>query len=258
MSFDDDLTACADLVQQGDPERFRCVMAAPVTARPVLFALYAMNIEISRAPWVSKESMIAEMRLQWWREVGQEIAAGVPVRRHYVTTPLSRILTPDMGQVLDDMADARRWDIYRDPFDDEAAFDRHIDRTSGGLMWMAASSLGSADEGVVRAFAYGAGVAAWLLAIPELEANKRIPLLDGTPEGVKDLASKGLKCIKAARDQRHKVSAASGVALWTGWQAETVLKQAVRQPERVSHGALGQSEFSNRIGLMKRAVTGRW
>ena len=33
MRFDDDLTACADLVRRGDPERFLAAMAAPVAAR---------------------------------------------------------------------------------------------------------------------------------------------------------------------------------------------------------------------------------
>ena len=32
MRFDDDLTACADLVRRGDPERFLAAMAAPVAS----------------------------------------------------------------------------------------------------------------------------------------------------------------------------------------------------------------------------------
>ncbi|MDF1726920.1 MAG: phytoene synthase, partial [Sulfitobacter sp.] len=32
MSFDDDLNACAALVERGDPLRFRAAMAAPVAA----------------------------------------------------------------------------------------------------------------------------------------------------------------------------------------------------------------------------------
>ena len=93
MRFDDDLTACADTVQKGDPDRFLATMAAPVSARPLLFTLYAFNIELSRAPWASQESMIAEMRVQWWRDVGAEIATGTAVRRHYVATPLAALRT---------------------------------------------------------------------------------------------------------------------------------------------------------------------
>ncbi|MDC0656653.1 squalene/phytoene synthase family protein [Leisingera sp. SS27] len=258
MQFDADLTACAELVQKSDPDRFLATMAAPVPARPLLFALYAFNIELARAPWASKEGMIAEMRVQWWRDVGAEIAEGKQVRRHYVATPLARLLKPELAACIDTMAEARRWDIYKDPFEDQAEFDRYIDRTSGSLMWMAAASLGPAEEDVVRDFGYGAGVASWLRAIPELEAQKRIPLLDGTLEGVQNLACKGLERLQKARSQRASVSKPSAVALLAGWQAEAVLKQAIRQPGRVAQGALGQSEFRRRAGLMRRAVTGRW
>lgn len=258
MQFDADLTACADLVQKSDPDRFLATMAAPVQARPLLFALYAFNIELARAPWASQESMIAEMRVQWWRDVGAEIAEGKPVRRHYVATPLARLLKPELAACIDGMAEARRWDIYKDPFEDETEFDRYINRTSGSLMWMAAASLGPADEAVVRDFGYGAGVASWLRAIPELESQKRIPLLDGTLEGVQALARKGLKKLKEAHFSRAAVSKPAGTALLAGWQAEAVLKQAVREPERVAQGGLGLSEFRRRAGLMRRAVTGRW
>ena len=63
MQFDADLMACAELVQRADPDRFMAAMAAPVAARRVLFPLYALNVEIARAPWVTQEAMIAEMRL---------------------------------------------------------------------------------------------------------------------------------------------------------------------------------------------------
>ncbi|MFN3209661.1 MAG: squalene/phytoene synthase family protein, partial [Roseovarius sp.] len=76
MALDPDIMACAGLVHRGDPERFAATMAAPVPAREKLFPLYAFNVEVSRAPWVTQESMIAEMRLQWWRDVLEEIRTG--------------------------------------------------------------------------------------------------------------------------------------------------------------------------------------
>ncbi|OIQ45451.1 MAG: phytoene synthase [Roseobacter sp. MedPE-SW] len=258
MIFDDDLTSCAELVQQGDPDRFMAVMAAPAEARPLLFALYAFNIELARAPWASQESMIAEMRVQWWRDIGEEIAQGGPVRRHHVATPLGRLLSAELAGHIDALAEARRWDIYTEPFEDEAAFDRYIDATSGGLMWMAAASLGQADEAVVRKFAYGVGVANLLRAIPDLVAHKRIPLLDGTPEGLRQLARKALARIQEAEQKRAMVSTEAGMPLLSGWQAKAILKQALRQPERVAEGSLGQSEFHRRTGLIWRAARRRW
>ncbi|WP_083096577.1 squalene/phytoene synthase family protein [Pseudophaeobacter leonis] len=258
MEFDDDLTSCAQLVQQADPDRFLAVMAAPPASRAVLFALYAFNVELARAPWASQESMIAEMRVQWWRDIGAEITQGGPVRRHNVATPLGRLLSPDLARQIEPMAEARRWDIYRDPFEDEAGFDHYIDATTGSLMWMAAAALGQADEVVVRKFAYGVGISNWLRAIPELVAQKRIPLLDGTDDGVRRLAQKGLDHIAEADKARHLVSKQSGVALFSGWQARAILMQSIRQPERVAGASLGQSEFRRRFCLIWRSSLGRW
>ncbi|ESW62088.1 MAG: phytoene synthase, partial [Rhodobacter sp. CACIA14H1] len=123
MSID----ACAALVERGDPDRFAAVMAAPVAARGRLFVLYAFNLEVARAPWVTKEPMIAEMRLQWWRDVVAEAAAGRPARAHEVAGPLAALLR-EAGlpvEVLDRLVEARRWDVYREAFEDGAAFDAY-------------------------------------------------------------------------------------------------------------------------------------
>lgn len=256
--FSDDLTACAALVQRGDPDRFMAAMAAPVAVRRVLFPIYAMNVEVARAPWVTQEAMIAEMRLQWWRDAVAEIAAGGPVRRHEVVTPLSDVLISDLAAQADEMIAVRRWDIYRDPFEDSDHFERYIDQTSGTLMWLAARSLGAADEQVVRDFAFASGLANWFRAIPELEANRRVPLLDGTPDGVRALAEQGLARLTNARKQRSEISKEAGAALLAGGQAESILKQAAVHPEHVAKGTLGTSEARKRLGLMLRSATGRW
>ena len=119
MSFE----ACAGIVERGDPERFLAIMAAPVPARRVLFPIIAFNVEVARAPWVTQEPMIAEMRLQWWRDALDEIAEGKEVRKHAVTTPLAEVLTPHQARELDRLVAARRWDVYSAPFEDAAHFE---------------------------------------------------------------------------------------------------------------------------------------
>ena len=258
MSFDADLTACAALVERGDPLRFRAAMAAPVAARRVLFPLYAFNVEVARAPWVTQEAIIAEMRLQWWRDVCEEISEGKPVRRHDVTTPLSGVITAQDAHLLDELIAARRWDIYKDAFEDAAHFERYIDQTSGHLTWVAARRLGAAEEGLVRDAAYAAGVAAWLRAIPQLEAAGRVPLLDGTPEGVKSLAEGALARLAKARQHRKKVSKAARAALLHVGAAQPVLEAAAGGPALVAEGVLPLPESVDRMGLGYRALTGRW
>ena len=258
MTAQDDLGACAQIVEKGDGERFLATMAARPEARAVLFPLYAFNIEVARAPWVTQEAMIGEMRLQWWRDALEEIREGRPVRRHEVITPLAKWLDAEGAVALDGLVAARRWDLYRDPFEDEAAFTAHIEATTGNLFWVAARALGDAQEQVVRDFAYGVGVANWLRAIPALEARGCYPLVDGRPEAVAKLAADALARMRSARAQRRAISGDAGQALFAGWQADGVLKRAVAMPGRVGEGALEGSEFARKAGLMRRVLTRRW
>ncbi len=53
------LRDCAERVEKGDPDRFAATMAAPPAARARLWPLYAVNLEIARAPWASSEPATA-------------------------------------------------------------------------------------------------------------------------------------------------------------------------------------------------------
>jgi phytoene synthase len=240
MSFDADLTACAALVQRADADRFRAAMAAPVAVRPVLFALYAFNVEVARAPWVTQEAMIAEMRLQWWRDALEEIAKGGIVRRHEVVTPLAHALDAVGARALDCLVAARRWDIYRDPFEDTDHFSAYLADTSGALMWAAARALGAepAAEMPVRAFGAATGLARFLQAVPELEAQKRVPLVDGRAEAIADLCNAALKSMPTRAALRRAAGPAGQPALIEGFLTQALLQQAARDPGRVGAGAL--------------------
>lgn len=253
-----DLTGCAGIVQRGDPDRFRAAMAAPVAARPALFAIYAFNVEVSRAPWMTQESMIAEMRLQWWRDALEEIAQGNTVRRHEVVTPLAGMLDGEGAALLDALIAARQWDIYRDPFEDDAHLTDYLEKTSGNLMLAAARALGEVEASIVMDAGYAAGVANWLRAIPALEDAGRIPLLDGRPEGIKALAETGLRRLRAARAGRSGVSAAARPALLAAWQAEAVLTRAVAHPELAAEGRLTPGPIRSSLTLLAQSVGGRW
>ena len=258
MRFDADLTFCADLVRRADPDRFMAVMAAPVEARPVLFAVFALCIEVARAPWVTQEPMIAQIRLQWWRDALAEIAAGQKARHHEVVTPLARLLSRDQAGALDEMVAVRHWDIERKSFEDLAHFQNYINQTSGTPMWIAAQVLGQADENVVRDFAYASGLANWLRAVPELRVRGRLPLPDASPEAISALALGGLDRLRRARGQRSRVSRAASAALLAGWQAGAMLQRAADDPALVDKGELMPGELRRRASLMKRVVTGRW
>jgi len=244
------LQACAELVRRGDPDRFLAAMAAPPEARRVLFAIYAFNVEVARAPWVTKESMIAEMRLQWWRDALEEIAKGGPVRSHEVTTVLADVLDAEGARLLDHLIQARRWDIYLDPFEDSGHFVDYLDQTAGHLAWVAARALGAgAGESDVRDIAWASGLANWFLAIPELAARGRIPLVDGRAEAVRGLATAGLQRLDQARPPK-----AARAALLAAWRTRGILKRAQAAPDRVAAGALAESDFKRKAGLFWASI----
>ncbi|MGR3323347.1 MAG: squalene/phytoene synthase family protein [Pseudooceanicola sp.] len=255
--FGPDLVACAQLVERADPARFRAVMAAPVAARRRLFPLYAFNVEVARAPWVTQEPMIAEMRLQWWRDALEEIAAGGTVRRHEVVTPLAEVLAAEDARRLDGLIDARRADLEDAPFEDAAAFWAYLDATGGTLLWVAARMLGAEDgqEAAVRDAGVAQGLANWFLAIPALEEAGKRPLPDGRAETVAGLARDGLARLARARRARRDIPAAAMLPVaGTG----RILARAARRPGDVAGGALEAGAFGTRVELALRALSGRW
>ena len=256
--FSDDLNACAAIVEKGDPDRFRFAMAAPVTARAVLFPIYAFNVEVARAPWVTKEPMIAEMRLQWWRDAMDEIAERGIVRRHEVVTPLAQVLTPELAQELDRLVAARRWDIYRDPFEDAAHFTQYLEETAGLLAYASAAALGDVVRVVAVDAGYAMGLASYFTAIPALEDQGRKPLVDGRPDAISALADDALGRLANARAQRSAVSAKSRPAFLGLRKAEKLLQQVQANPTRVADGTLGVSDITNTAMLSWASITGSW
>ncbi len=248
--------ACAELVRRADPERFAALMAAAPADRPALAVLYAFNAELARAPWASAEPMLAEMRLQWWRDVIAAEAAG-PSAPHEVATPLGRLIRTKALPLaaLDGMAAARLWDIYREPHADTAALWAYLDATGGALMWLAAKALGAgaAREGAARAAGQASALANYLRAAPQLESLGRIPLVDGRPEAVAALAAEGLARLDAARGQ-----GLPNGALLAAHLARPVLRLAAAEPGRVAAGALTPPEFTRRRRLLWQALTGRF
>lgn len=258
MSFDADLIACAKLVEKGDPDRFAATMAAPVAVRKVLFPIYAFNVEVSRAPWVTKEAIIAEMRLQWWTDALEEIASGGLVRRHEVVTSLAHVLDEPAARELQKVVQARLWDVYRDPFEDQAAFSKYIEDTAASLLRAASQALIGNIPDMLNDLGYASGLAQFLRAVPELERQGRRPLVDGRPEAVRELAQQGFDRLVKSRKARSGVIAEVRPITSAAWQAGPLLKQAKSDPRRVANGTLCMAEAYKKLRLVWCAATGRW
>jgi len=245
------LQACAEIVRRGDPDRFLSAMAAPPEARRVLFPLYAFNVEVARAPWVTQEPMIAEMRLQWWRDALAEIAAGGVIRSHEVTTELAHILPQGMVPVLDRLVKARRWDVYREPFEDAQAFETYLAATSGGLMQAACVALGSRADPGFEAIGLTQGLANFWRAVPRLLAAGRAPFVG---ESHADRAELSRQALGRLTQARRDVPATARPATRAAWLAGPVLRRVMRDPSAVAEGRLEPSEFARKGTLLWRAA----
>lgn len=246
--------ACAALVARGDPDRFAVTEYAPEAAQRVLYPLYAFNLEVARAPWVTAEPMIAEMRLQWWRDALEEIAEGRPVRNHEVSTPLADVLDAEGARCLDKLIEARRWDITRDPFASRDAFWDYLDATSGHLMWTAARLLGCQNEEIVRGFAFGCGMASFIYALPMLQEGRPefLPQVIGADYR---LAKDGLARLNSATNQRKTIGKTAHPALQAGWLARPRLERHI-SPD--GHKKPQFSEIYLRLRLAHVTMRGWW
>lgn len=249
------VAACAALVERGDPDRFAATLAVPAQQRGDLLTLYAYNLELARAPWVASTPLIAEMRLQWWRDVLD--ARQAPA--HEVAGPLHDLIGRSGLPValLDEMAAARRWDISDQPFAGTEELLAYVGQTSGHLMVLAALCLGAPaqSEAALREIALGAGIAGFLRAAAELSARGRHPLPDDSDAGIVALARLGQEALE--RGRARPLPAPAARAALTAWAAAPLLRQAAQEPSRAREGRLALSPFTRRARLAWAALTGR-
>jgi phytoene synthase len=145
MAEPDDLDAA---VRAADPDRW---LASRFIADPALradvIAIYAFDTELRRIPQLVTEPLMAEIRLTWWREGIEAIAAGRPPPSHPVLIALAGVIArhPPAAPRLQAMAQARLAALDGVRLDDAAAVDAHVAGTAGAVMGLATGILGVGD-----------------------------------------------------------------------------------------------------------------
>jgi phytoene/squalene synthetase len=81
-----------DLVRGADRDRFLASLFAPEPARTGLMALLAFDHELARTRSVTREPMLARIRLEWWREAVAEAAGTRTPRAQPIVESLSEIV----------------------------------------------------------------------------------------------------------------------------------------------------------------------
>ena len=268
-------TAIAAMIKVGDPDRFAAARLAGDRAWR-LHALYAFNLEVARIPAAVSVPLLGEIRLQWWRDVVDEIFDGKPPRKHEVVEPLAHVIReaslPRAPFIA--LLDARAQDVHGLALPDHDALRQYLAGTSGALMQLGALALGADAKGGAVAAEIGAGTGLGLLirALPALYAVGADPvavadldrnaLAEGrTPAplaaALRMLAVDANARLAAARTRRADVAPDAAPALVANWTAGPVLRAAARPGFDLFDGA-DQSEFRKRFGLMAQVIFNRW
>ena len=140
----------ADL-RTGDADRFYTAMFAAPAPRKRLLALYAFNLEVARTRERVSEPMLGQIRLQWWREALDEMAAG-NVRNHPVCTALHDWLgdgfPAEVRTRLDAILTARELDLEDSAFPTLDSFRDYAAETGGTLLELGLLATGTAGKGI--------------------------------------------------------------------------------------------------------------
>ncbi|MFO1160631.1 MAG: squalene/phytoene synthase family protein [Reyranellaceae bacterium] len=106
-----------ETVRDADRDRFLAALFAPEPKRSGLLALLAFDNELARTRKVTREPMLARIRLQWWREAVVEAAGPGKPRAQPIVESLSETV--------------RRHHLVPEPL--EALIDAHEEEIDGAL-----------------------------------------------------------------------------------------------------------------------------
>ncbi len=181
-----------DLVRRVDPDRWLASrFITDAAARADVIALYGLNYELARVAGGVSNALMGEIRLTWWREAMEEIAAGKTPRKHPNVEALAA--SSFDPRALAAMAEARFTDLDEGPLKDEAAVLAYVDATAGALALLAARRLdASADPHAVK----GAARAWGLAGLWRLKATGRSKLPEAWTQA--DAAARVATQMKAA------------------------------------------------------------
>lgn len=177
--MDDHFKYCAALVRESNRDRYLATLFAPAEKRDALFALYAFDAEISRVRDLAREPMPGEIRLHWWREMllGERAgdAAGNPVAAAVMEGLAQQGLSSDL---LADLLEAHRFDLYDQPMSDLGALRSYASRTAGAIFTFSAAILAGKPDPTITEFFAAAGdaqtIANILSLLPRHAARRQL------------------------------------------------------------------------------------
>jgi phytoene/squalene synthetase len=223
-------TLTQDMIEQAarvDPNRTLATSFLDGAERNRVIALILFAHEIGRARAAVSEPGLAAIRLQWWRDVIEQIYEGKPVRAQPIAIALSETLQEaNLPRLyLDAMIDAHEAELEATPFATWAELETYLDATHGHLARLCAlacgvPSLNTALDEVARESAIAWGLSRLLVATPQwctrrgtwLPAEVRSSIdLEGLYSGAVDTAL--VAALQTVRARVHTAHHATNRAL---------------------------------------------
>lgn len=265
-----ELSAVGKTSRQGDPARFEAAMFAEPARREDLFALIALNVELSRIPESVSEPMLGEIRLQWWEDAIGALFEGGRVEGHEVIVGLA----PAVGEGrlnrerLADLIDARRLILSDTPLGDTGALDRLIAQTGGALAAVQVGALGGdqAAQNVAAKAGWAEGAGRLIGALPAMigegQTDEGVVRSGDAPPKlaalITTLATDGLARLAEARGLRTVIPRTARTPLLSLRPAERRLNAVLKPGANIFLDDGAVSPFRERLSLFRRALTGRF
>ncbi len=184
-------TEVISAARRGAYDYYLSALLAPVGSRDDQLVLAAFEGELVRIIETVGEPILAEIRLQWWRDTIAAMAErrGPPNQRsgHAIADALAVLV--EVGRVsmssLHQSIDARSADTGTEPIVSEEDLERYLDQTDGAALERAIAVAAAAtggpepDRDLVQAAGRCVGLARILLDMPRRHAMGQVPLLAG-------------------------------------------------------------------------------
>jgi len=270
-------------LRDSDRDRYLACLLSPQDKRGPLSALYAFHAEIARVRDVAREPLPGEIRLQWWRDVLDDPSGTSGEGNPLAEALLSCVKNHELPvSVLQDMIDARIFDLYDDPMESRSSLEGYAGETASALIQLASLILDPAHAQQSASAAGHAGVAqtiAGLLLLLPLHRRRgqvyfpaellaatgldRDTFLSGEDAAAVSLAIRAFAGL--GRDHLAKARAASGTispmnryAFSTLAFADPVFDRAERAGSKLFEQSIVPSQWRRQWWMWKVARSGRW
>lgn len=153
-------------LRRADRDRFFCAIAAPARLRADLVTLYAFNAELAGIADKVSEQMLGLIRLQWWRDALDDVAAGKGHRHHLVQALAELVARRSLDiALLRSLIDARERDVEAATPADLAELEGYAAASAGALTELALAVCMTAPSTSQRLAARQVGTAYGLAGI---------------------------------------------------------------------------------------------